>query len=101
MTEPTTFERELDFFESWDKLIERLTVAKVAMENHMSISEEDMEILRVIHKYWYNGEIVFVKTDMKGDNDGSVMQGSLFDDKKADPVNINTDGTEVEITDVN
>jgi len=96
MTEPITLERELDFFESWDRLCERLTVAKIAMENHMPITDDDLEILKAIHKFWYNGEISFTKTELQDDGSSSVIQGDLFDDKTSEPDNLNPDGTELE-----
>ena len=96
MTEPTILERELDFFESWDRLCERLTVSKIAMENHLPIPDDDLEILKVIHKFWYNGEISFTKLEMQDDGSNSVIQGSLFSDKTSEPENLNPDGIEVE-----
>ena len=61
----------------WPKLIERLQIAKVAMENGMDISETDLEILKVQHKAYHNGEIVFDNL-CSLESDVSAEQGELF-----------------------
>lgn len=78
----------------WPKLIERLQIAKVAMENGMDISETDLEIIKAQHKLYHNGEIVFDSL-CSLDSDVSVVQGELFGNSVmplTDGIDVDNDG---------
>jgi len=65
-------------YKFWPKLIERLTVAKVAMENGMDISDKDLSLIKAQHKLYYNGEVEFDDSLSSVDSAISTTQGELF-----------------------
>lgn len=73
------------------KIVERLTIAKVNMDNGIDINEGDLKIIESIHKLCHEGEIE-VESLSSVDSDNIVKQYGLFDAMLSGF----SDGTEVE-----
>ena len=89
---------ELGFWEWCGKIAEKLTFIRLKVNDHKDISEDDYDLLRVLHKTHYNGEYPVFQSKMEGEQT-IVMQNSLFDDNTADVIVEVTDGTEVDTID--
>lgn len=89
--EEETIKRE-EFFIDWlPRISEKLQFILLNIKESRDISEEDYELLRVLHKIWFYGEFPLFKTQLAIKEELSVQQG-LFADTMADV----EDGTEVE-----
>ncbi len=85
-------EIELDVMEWLTQINQKLTFILLNIKEKRDIGEDDYDILRFLHKDWFNGEHPLYKALVTQVPDLSVQQG-LFADVSAD----NTDGTEVDI----
>ena len=80
----------------WPKVSERLQISKVAMDNGMEMNEGDLEIIRAVHKAYFNGELPedlgSLDSALDTITDNIAKQGSLFDARSS----CNADGTDIE-----
>lgn len=79
----------------WPKLIERLQIAFVSMQNGRDLSEQDLDIIKAQHELYHTGRIEF---DNLSSMDSEIMtyQADLFSATMADTVTEKPDGMEVE-----
>jgi hypothetical protein len=82
---------ELPFLDWSKKVTERLTFLHYNISNLRDISESDYELLEVLHKVWYRGELPFYATKLDL-TDEKAEQIGLFADKPS----ISAQGTIIE-----
>jgi hypothetical protein len=80
----------------WPKLVERLQIAFVSMQNGRDLSEQDLDIVKAQHELYHTGRIEFDNLSSMDSEVSFVSQGLLFNDGMADAVTEKPDGTEVE-----
>jgi hypothetical protein len=80
----------------WPKLVERLQIAFVSMQNGRDLSEQDLDIVKAQHELYHTGRIEFDNLSSMDSEVSFVSQGLLFNDGMADTVTEKPDGTEVE-----
>jgi hypothetical protein len=68
-------ETELPFLEWSKKVTERLTFIHLNIQNLRDISEPDYELLGVLHRVWYRGELPFYQTKLELSEEKSVQTG--------------------------
>lgn len=90
-------EQELQYWDWLAKVTERLTFARLKVNDRKDISEEDYALLKVLFPIWYRGEYPLYKTIMEGTSQ-TVTQSSLFDAITTDTVQLDPNGTDVEIS---
>lgn len=79
----------------WPKLVERLQIAFVSMQNGRDLSEQDLDIIKAQHELYHTGRIEFDNLSSM-DSEAIVYQPDLFSATMSDTVTEKPDGTEVE-----
>jgi hypothetical protein len=75
---------ELEYQDWLFKLAERLQIVTIQINNQQDISDDDYDrVLRPLHEAWYEGEIVFTKSQQEP-MATNCHQGGLFDDRVSD-----------------
>jgi len=90
-------EVELNFWKEWvPKLTEKLTLILIKAQEGKDISEDDYELLRVLHNCVYEqGELTLIHPKRSAVSE-IVIEGNPFPDIASD----NTGGTDVDYTPV-
>jgi len=80
-------EKELGFLNEFFPLITERCVCMVeSMRNGIDISEADMDIMREVHKWWFEGRFGFTK-DIDTESAISSESGVVLPDKSSDNKN--------------
>jgi hypothetical protein len=72
-----------DFKTFFEKFTEMCSITLYNMNNGQDPSQEGWDIMEQVHELFWNGKIVLYKTILE-ENTPNMVQGGLFDDKKAD-----------------
>ena len=93
---------ELEFDEWLWKVSEKLTLARLSVQEHKEVGEEFYDIAKKLHPLWYRGELVFYKNVLDLPEQNVTEQG-LFSgnsvSETAESVAEKVDGTEIDIPD--
>jgi hypothetical protein len=92
MGEMETSISELGFWDWVGRVTEKLTFARLNVNDHREISDDDYTLLKILFRPYYNGEYPLYQSKMEGIVE-SVTQNSLFTDGLAEESTTITDGT--------
>jgi hypothetical protein len=96
--EPRTIEKEAGFLNKYyPKIAERILIINESMRNGVEISDADLEIMKEVHRWWFEGRFPVMETIVIPDKQ-IVIQTDLFADKTTDNVIAECSGMEVVIT---
>ena len=96
----TTELTELQFHDWLDKVNERLTFARLKINDGKDISEDDYDMYKMLFRDWYNGEHPIFVNKMVGEVQSVSQQGLFSDNTTVYPETI-TIGTDIDTSDVN
>lgn len=96
-------EEELGFLDWAKKVNERLTFLQLNIIEHKDLSEDDLFLLEVLHRTWYQGDMSFYQTKMDMPVETTEQTG-LFESKSPENcplTDIAPDGTVIAEAPVN